>query len=53
MFAPSWRHTASREGLGLGRHVCSQIAKSHGGQLSATSSAVLGTAFIARLPIRG
>jgi signal transduction histidine kinase len=52
VFAPFWRHTASREGLGLGLYICSQIVKSHGGRLSATSSAEQGTRFVARLPIR-
>ena len=31
VFAPFWRRTASREGLGLGLYICSQIARSHGG----------------------
>ena len=52
VFEPFWRRTASREGLGLGLYICSQIAHSHGGQLTATSSAELGTSFVARLPIR-
>ena len=52
VFAPFWRHSASREGLGLGLYICSQIARSHGGRLFATSSAEGGTTFTARLPIR-
>ena len=52
VFAPFWRRTAAREGLGLGLYICSQIARSHGGRLSVTSSASQGTTFTARLPIR-
>ena len=52
VFQPFWRRTASREGLGLGLYICSQIAKSHAGHLVATSSAAQGTTFVARLPIR-
>jgi signal transduction histidine kinase len=52
VFEPFWRRTASREGLGLGLYICSQIAKSHAGQLFARSSTDSGTTFIARLPIR-
>ena len=52
VFEPFWRRSASREGLGLGLYICSQIARSHGGTLVATSSAEHGTTFTARLPIR-
>ena len=52
VFQPFWRRTASREGLGLGLYICSQIAKSHAGHLVATSSPEQGTTFAARLPIR-
>ena len=52
VFEPFWRRSASREGLGLGLYICSQIARSHGGTLTATSSAAQGTIFTARLPIR-
>ncbi len=52
VFEPFWRRTAAGEGLGLGLYICSQIARSHGGHLTATSSAERGTNFIARLPIR-
>ncbi len=52
VFEPFWRRTAAREGLGLGLYICSQIARSHGGQVTAASSAGQGTAFTARLPIR-
>ena len=51
VFAPFWRRSASREGLGLGLYICSQIVRSHGGQLSATSIAADGTRFTANLPI--
>ncbi|MDP9124975.1 MAG: GAF domain-containing sensor histidine kinase [Pseudomonadota bacterium] len=51
VFEPFWRRSASRAGLGLGLYICSQIAKSHGGRLAATSSAGEGTRFVARLPI--
>ena len=50
-FEPFWRRTASREGLGLGLYICSQIVRSHGGRLSVASSAEHGTSFVARLPI--
>jgi hypothetical protein len=53
VFEPFWRRTAAREGLGLGLYICSQIVKSHGGRLEATSSAGQGTTFTARLPIHG
>jgi signal transduction histidine kinase len=52
VFEPFWRRAASREGLGLGLYICSQIARSHGGTLTAASSAQHGTTFTARLPIR-
>jgi hypothetical protein len=53
IFAPFWRHSvsASRNGLGLGLHICSQIARAHGGQISVSSSAAHGTLFTARLPL--
>jgi signal transduction histidine kinase len=51
VFAPFWRRTASREGLGLGLYICAQIVKSHRGKLAATSTAADGTRFSARLPI--
>jgi signal transduction histidine kinase len=52
VFAPFWRQTAAREGLGLGLYICSQIARSHGGRLAVSSSATDGTTFAAHLPIR-
>ncbi len=51
VFEPFWRRTASREGLGLGLYICSQIVRSHGGTLAARSTAADGTTFSARLPI--
>ena len=53
VFAPFWRRTAAREGLGLGLYICAQIARSHLGTVTASSSAEEGTTFTARLPIRG
>jgi signal transduction histidine kinase len=54
VFDPFWRRqtSANREGLGLGLHICSQILRAHGGQLSVTSSLTAGTTFTARLPLR-
>ena len=52
VFAPFWRRTVAREGLGLGLYICSQIARSHGGHVTVASSAAQGTTFTARLPIR-
>lgn len=54
VFEPYWRATSSRasSGLGLGLFICSQIAKAHGGTLSASSNAEEGTRFAARLPIQ-
>jgi len=53
IFQPFWRHSvsASRNGLGLGLHICSQIVRAHGGQISVTSTASHGTQFTARLPL--
>ena len=53
IFEPFWRHSTStdRQGLGLGLHICSQIARAHGGQLSVSSSREEGTRFTARLPL--
>ena len=52
VFEPFWRRSASREGLGLGLYICSQIARSHGGNLAVRSAAEQGTTFVTRLPIR-
>lgn len=51
VFAPFWRRTASREGLGLGLYICAQIVGSHEGTLTATSTAADGTRFVASLPV--
>jgi signal transduction histidine kinase len=53
MFEPFWRHSvsASRNGLGLGLHICSQIVRAHKGRISVTSTRESGTTFTARLPL--
>jgi signal transduction histidine kinase len=53
IFEPFWRHSvsASRNGLGLGLHICSQIVQAHEGRISVTSSREHGTQFTARLPL--
>jgi hypothetical protein len=53
IFEPFWRHSvsASRNGLGLGLHICSQIARAHEGRISVTSTQEHGTQFIVRLPL--
>jgi signal transduction histidine kinase len=50
---PFWRPSTSgtREGLGLGLYICSQIVRAHGGTLSVTSTSEGGTNFTARLPL--
>jgi signal transduction histidine kinase len=55
MFEPFWRHSAadSRQGLGLGLYICSQIIRAHGGRLSVSSSREDGTLFSARFPASG
>jgi signal transduction histidine kinase len=52
IFEPFWRRTTSstREGLGLGLHICAQIVGAHNGQLTVTSTQAGGTQFTARLP---
>lgn len=53
IFEPFWRHSvsASRNGLGLGLHICSQIVRAHQGRISVTSTSENGTQFTARLPV--
>jgi hypothetical protein len=53
IFEPFWRHSVSgtRNGLGLGLHICSQIVRAHKGHISVTSTAADGTLFTARLPL--
>jgi len=53
IFEPFWRHSvsASRNGLGLGLHICSQIVRAHQGHISVTSTREGGTRFTARLPL--
>lgn len=53
IFEPFWRpqDSAPGGGLGLGLHICSQIALAHGGTLTVTSSRDQGTCFTARLPV--
>jgi signal transduction histidine kinase len=53
IFEPFWRHSvsASRNGLGLGLHICSQIVRAHAGRISVTSNRENGTQFTARLPL--
>lgn len=53
IFEPFWRHSvsASRQGLGLGLHICAQIVRAHGGRMTVTSTRENGTRFTARLPL--
>jgi signal transduction histidine kinase len=53
IFQPFWRHSASgsRQGLGLGLYICSQIVSAHGGRLFVTSTRDSGTRFTVRLPL--
>jgi signal transduction histidine kinase len=54
VFEPFWRHSipGSRQGLGLGLYICSQIVRGHSGRLTVTSMKDSGTRFTARLPLR-
>jgi signal transduction histidine kinase len=53
IFEPFWRNSVSpsRNGLGLGLHICSQIVHAHQGQIAVTSTAEHGTQFTVRLPL--
>jgi signal transduction histidine kinase len=53
IFEPFWRHSvsASRHGLGLGLHICSQIVLAHHGRMTVTSTREGGTRFTARFPL--
>jgi signal transduction histidine kinase len=53
IFEPFWRRSTSgsRNGLGLGLHICSQIVRAHEGNISVTSNRDTGTLFTARLPL--
>lgn len=53
LFQPFFRgHDRVRQGLGLGLHIASEIARAHGGTLVARSDAV-ATTFIFTMPLRG
>jgi signal transduction histidine kinase len=53
IFEPFWRHSvsASRNGLGLGLHICSQIVRAHQGRISVKSTRESGTRFTVHLPL--
>ena len=53
IFEPFWRNSVSpsRNGLGLGLHICSQIVRAHQGRIAVTSTAEYGTQFTVRLPL--
>jgi signal transduction histidine kinase len=51
IFRPFWRHSAadSRQGLGLGLYICSEIVKGHDGTLTVSSSHEHGSCFTAKI----
>jgi sigma-B regulation protein RsbU (phosphoserine phosphatase) len=53
LFEPFFRGDvrASRQGLGLGLHIASQIAQAHGGRISLTSTPA-ETRFVFTMPLR-
>jgi signal transduction histidine kinase len=53
IFEPFWRNSTSRsrQGLGLGLYICSQIVRAHKGSLLVVSDAASGTTFTARWPL--
>lgn len=53
IFDPYWRSGQQDEGthLGLGLHICAQVAEAHRGKLTATSSAESGTRFELQWPV--
>jgi signal transduction histidine kinase len=53
IFEPFWRHSVSgsRNGLGLGLHICAAIVRAHEGSISVTSTREYGTLFTVRLPL--
>jgi len=53
IFEPFWRHSvsASRNGLGLGLHICAQIMRAYAGHIAVTSTLEGGTQFTARFPL--
>jgi signal transduction histidine kinase len=53
IFQPFWRHSvsASRQGLGLGLHICSHIVRAHDGRINVTSTRKEGTRFTVWLPL--
>lgn len=53
IFDPYWRSNSQDEGthLGLGLHICAQVANAHRGTLTVTSSTHAGTRFELRWPV--
>jgi signal transduction histidine kinase len=53
IFQPFWRHSvsASRQGLGLGLHICAHIVRAHDGRIKVTSTREEGTRFTVWLPL--